>query len=211
MEQRFRIVFQGKLQAGSDPALVRRRVAAQLKASPEQLGMLFSGARIILKKNLTAVSAKTYLTRLGELGLQVELEAAPGQASALPVSRKPQTRPEADPVILQDSLPAHVLPADADRLVSTLTPLDVVHGNDGPDMNMPARSGTPQNRQATAHEAPRPHHDHRAAPVRPAEAPLLFRTSIVCGECGTRHIIEGRLLISVTPVDEPVQQDLGLR
>lgn len=36
-----------------------------------------------------------------------------------------------------------------------------------------------------------------------AKAPLLFRTTIECTACGTPHIIEGRLLVSVVPSGEP--------
>lgn len=38
--------------------------------------------------------------------------------------------------------------------------------------------------------------------VQIAKAPLLFRTTIECTACGTPHIIEGRLMISVVPSGE---------
>jgi len=41
-----------------------------------------------------------------------------------------------------------------------------------------------------------------------AKAPLLFRTTIECSECGTPHIIEGRLMVTVLPspsVEPPVK------
>lgn len=42
-----------------------------------------------------------------------------------------------------------------------------------------------------------------AQPSQIAKAPLLFRTTIECTACGTPHIIEGRLLVSVVPSGEP--------
>jgi hypothetical protein len=39
-----------------------------------------------------------------------------------------------------------------------------------------------------------------------AKAPLLFRTTIECSECGTPHIIEGRLMVTVVPsVETPAK------
>jgi hypothetical protein len=39
-----------------------------------------------------------------------------------------------------------------------------------------------------------------------AKAPLLFRTTFECSECGTPHIIEGRLMVTVVPsVETPAK------
>lgn len=210
MEPTFRIVFQGKLLAGSDPTQVRQRVGARLKASPAQLETLFSGARMILKKNLSASSAQAYLHALQALGMQVALESCPPEASRSTSSpARPETAQEVAPVILESSASAPERSPAINALANTLAPLDFAHqdtrpADRNPHESAPTHSVTPPHpRTAQPIEAP------AASP--PAEAPLLFRTRIVCTECGTRHIIEGRLMISAIPVDEPALKDPLLR
>jgi len=60
----------------------------------------------------------------------------------------------------------------------------------------PPATGLAVSVEATASPAPSP-----TEPPQPllAKAPLLFRTTIECSECGTPHIIEGRLMVTVLP------------
>lgn len=60
----------------------------------------------------------------------------------------------------------------------------------------PVASSLTVSLDTTAAPAPSP-----AEPLQPlpAKAPLLFRTTIECSECGTPHIIEGRLMVTVLP------------
>jgi len=212
MEPTFRIVFQGKLQAGLDPTQVRQLVGARLKASPAQLETLFSGARMILKKNLSASSAQAYLHALQALGMQVTLESCAAETSRptlIPV--QPEKAQEVAPVILESRASSPERSTGTDALVNTLAPLDFAHQDTRPTGRNPHGSSPTHSVTPLHPRAAQPIHQDAPATLHPAEAPLLFRTSIVCTECGTRHIIEGRLMITATPADEPAQKGPRLR
>ncbi|GAB2895775.1 hypothetical protein GCM10027046_26350 [Uliginosibacterium flavum] len=90
MDKIFRIVFQGGLREGLDPALVRQQATARLKANPAQAERIFSGERVLLKQNLDAAQAKAYQSALAQLGMLVTLEEMSPAAPAAALSAPPR-------------------------------------------------------------------------------------------------------------------------
>lgn len=284
MEAKFRVVFTGRIQDGLDPARVKQEAATRLKASPAQLDQLFSLPRVILKKSVDADYGQAYVQALHEIGMLVELEPLPEDASGstgraaetppVPDSAPPPARPmpkalsspnvpaleegkglapEENVIIPDIPAPVHVsadLPDPmADDLASSLAPLEAAYpGTAGPassiissyermqanlsraeallnashrlEVSPPATAETlPAKDSPPPHPASEPRGASQTGePAMPpagqpapqqevstpqiAQAPLLFRTTIECTTCGTPHIIEGRLLVSILPSGE---------
>jgi len=80
-----RIIFSGEVAPGFEPDAVKRQLARRMKLTPEQVEKLFSGRRIILKKDLDAASAAAYTKTLEKLGAVAAVEPPPpGRTAAEP-------------------------------------------------------------------------------------------------------------------------------
>jgi hypothetical protein len=83
-EQRFAVVFKGKIVAGADPAVVRENLARLFKINPAKVEAMFSGKPVLIKKDLDRAKAETYELALSKAGAIVELMATPAAAAAAP-------------------------------------------------------------------------------------------------------------------------------
>ncbi|WP_150302598.1 hypothetical protein [Pseudomonas saliphila] len=87
----FEIVFQGQVKAGVAPEQARLRLGQLFQAGDQQLDILFSGRRIVIKQGLDQASAEKYrqaIERAGALCLVEPMREEP-TADAPPASPAP--------------------------------------------------------------------------------------------------------------------------
>ncbi|NWB88571.1 MULTISPECIES: DUF805 domain-containing protein [Pseudomonas] len=76
-DNRFKIVFDGALQAGVDKTTAQFNLAALFKTDVASVERLFSGQPVALKRDLSAAEAESYLQALRKTGIEARLEAEP--------------------------------------------------------------------------------------------------------------------------------------
>ncbi|MEY6431159.1 hypothetical protein ABC977_01915 [Thioalkalicoccus limnaeus] len=72
-DSRFDLVFAGQLVAGVDPLVARWQLQAVFELSDEAVARLFSGHRIVIKRNVDPDTASRYQERFREAGASIEL------------------------------------------------------------------------------------------------------------------------------------------
>jgi len=92
-EQLFEVAFYGKVSEGANPAEVRAKVGKMFNADKAKLAQLFSGKRIVIKKNLDQATAAKYKTALTRAGAECEIRPMGGAAAAKP--QAPAAKPPA--------------------------------------------------------------------------------------------------------------------
>ena len=107
-DNRFKIVFDGALQAGVDKTTAQFNLAALFKTDVASVERLFSGQPVALKRDLSAAEAESYLQALRKTGIEARLEA---EAPVVELSL-------AD----IDDLPASTPPPDTTAYQSPYTP-----------------------------------------------------------------------------------------
>ena len=89
-DQLFEVAFSGQISDEADLDEVKVRVGKMFKADDAKLAQLFSGKRIVIKKNIDQATAAKYETALNSAGAQCEVnplgETAPASAAATPVA-----------------------------------------------------------------------------------------------------------------------------
>ncbi len=106
VEQKFHIVFKGKIVRGVDPAVAQNNLAKLFKLPAEKVSLLFDGSERVLKKSLPMDKANQYRSVLKKAGIKVALvqdesaadQADGGESGELTLSEPgvvlvPQTRP----------------------------------------------------------------------------------------------------------------------
>ncbi len=88
----YRIVFAGKLVAGADEASVKSSFQRLFKADARRVEALFSGRRVVIKKDVDEPTARKYAAALRKVGAQCEVEAVGEHAPRSPAREMP-TRP----------------------------------------------------------------------------------------------------------------------
>jgi hypothetical protein len=89
-EQLFEVAFSGQISDGADADEVRARLAKMFSADEAKLAQLFSGRRVIVKKNIDQATAAKYKTALNRAGAECEVAAMGGEtAPAKPASEAP--------------------------------------------------------------------------------------------------------------------------
>ncbi|MDJ0776419.1 MAG: hypothetical protein QNJ85_01065 [Gammaproteobacteria bacterium] len=88
----FEVSFAGVVRDGEDPAEVRAKVGKMFNADEAKLAQLFSGKRIIIKKNIDQATAAKYQTALTRAGAECEVRPMGGAA---PAAAEPQAAPAA--------------------------------------------------------------------------------------------------------------------
>ena len=73
-EQLFEVAFSGKLLEGADPDQVKSRVGKMFNADAAKVAQLFSGKRIVIKKNIDQATAAKYKTALNRAGADCEVK-----------------------------------------------------------------------------------------------------------------------------------------
>jgi hypothetical protein len=86
-DQLFEVAFSGQISADAKLDEVKARVAKMFNADDAKLAQLFSGKRIVIKKNIDQATAAKYKTALNRAGAECEVKAmggaaAPGSAEA---------------------------------------------------------------------------------------------------------------------------------
>jgi len=94
-DQLFEIAFSGKVSEGADPAEVKARIGKMFNADEAKLAQLFSGKRIVIKKNLDQATAAKYQTAFERAGARCEVKqmggAPAGKGQAAAAKPAPQT------------------------------------------------------------------------------------------------------------------------
>lgn len=74
MEESYRVVFYGKVGHGNSPGIVKERLTRVFKLNSERIEQMFSGARVVLQKDLPIESALKYKQTFERLGALCEIE-----------------------------------------------------------------------------------------------------------------------------------------
>jgi hypothetical protein len=93
-DQLFEVAFCGQISEGANLDEVKARVGKMFKADDAKLAQLFSGKRIVIKKNIDQATATKYQTALNRAGAECEVNPLGGAA---PVAPAAATAPVAAP------------------------------------------------------------------------------------------------------------------
>ena len=88
-DQLFEVAFSGRISDGANPDEVKARVGKMFNADEAKLAALFSGKRVVIKKNIDKATAAKYKTALNRAGAECEVSIMGGEAA------KPAAKPEA--------------------------------------------------------------------------------------------------------------------
>lgn len=94
-DELFEVAFSGQIVEGADLAQVKARVAAMFKADASKLAHLFSGKRMVIKKNIDQATANKYKSALNNAGAVCEVKSLSGDVPEKPPAPVAQT-PAAD-------------------------------------------------------------------------------------------------------------------
>ncbi|MDH3387446.1 MAG: hypothetical protein OEN02_06010 [Gammaproteobacteria bacterium] len=83
-DQLFEVAFSGVISEGANPDEVRARVGKMFNADADKLAQLFSGKRIVIKKNIDQATAAKYKTALNRAGAECEVQPTGGAAAPAP-------------------------------------------------------------------------------------------------------------------------------
>ena len=72
-ESNFEVIFQGQLLPGADGVAVRAKLAALFKIDAARVEAMFAGQRVVIKKNVDAATAETYVAALNKAGAAAEI------------------------------------------------------------------------------------------------------------------------------------------
>jgi hypothetical protein len=108
-DQLFEVAFSGQISAGEDPQEVKAKVGKIFNADDAKLAQLFSGKRIVIKKNVDQATAAKYQTALNRAGAECEISPLGGDAEA----------PQSAPVIAAET----AAPAVAAALAASAAPV----------------------------------------------------------------------------------------
>jgi hypothetical protein len=78
-DQLFEVAFSGQISEGANLEEVKARVGKMFNADDAKLAQLFSGKRIVIKKNIDQATAAKYKTALNRAGAECEV-SSPGGA-----------------------------------------------------------------------------------------------------------------------------------
>jgi len=106
-EQLFEVAFSGQVSDGADPEEVKVKVGKMFNADEGKLAQLFSGKRVVIKKNIDKATAAKYKTALDRAGAVCEVKPMGGSGAAAPAARAKKAAPP------QAGKPAAAAPAAA--------------------------------------------------------------------------------------------------
>ena len=81
-DQLFEVAFSGQISEGANLEEVKARVGKMFNADDAKLAQLFSGNRIVIKKNIDQATAAKYKTALNRAGAECEISSLGGEAAA---------------------------------------------------------------------------------------------------------------------------------
>jgi len=79
-DQLFEVAFSGQISEGANLEEVKARVGKIFNADDAKLAQLFSGKRIVIKKNIDQATAAKYQTALNRAGAECEVSSSGGAA-----------------------------------------------------------------------------------------------------------------------------------
>ncbi len=82
-DQLFEVAFSGQISEGANLEEVKARVGKMFNADEAKLAQLFSGKRIVIKKNIDQATAAKYKTALNRAGAECEISSPGGEAAAV--------------------------------------------------------------------------------------------------------------------------------
>ena len=94
-DQLFEVAFSGQISEGETLEEVKARVGKIFNADDAKLAQLFSGKRIVIKKNIDQATAAKYKTALNRAGAECEVTACGGGAPEEQAASAAPTQPAA--------------------------------------------------------------------------------------------------------------------
>lgn len=130
-EELYEVAFSGVIIEGADIEQVKAKVGAMFKADATKLAHLFSGKRVVIKKDIDEATANKYKAALTNAGAVCEVKSLSEAASPAPA---PVAKTEETPAIKSASeSPPRVFSGDAPAAPKT-DPLGIT-ANDITDVN----------------------------------------------------------------------------
>jgi len=96
-DQLFEVAFSGQISDGANLEEVKARVGKMFNADDAKLAQLFSGKRIVIKKNIDQATAAKYKAALNRAGAECEITSSAGGAAAQKPATAAPTTPAAEP------------------------------------------------------------------------------------------------------------------
>jgi hypothetical protein len=110
-DQLFEVAFSGQISEGANLEEVKARVGKIFNADEAKLAQLFSGKRIVIKKNIDQATAAKYKTALNRAGAECEVSSSGGAAPAAPTAAPTAAAAPAESTVA--STPSPAIPAES--------------------------------------------------------------------------------------------------
>lgn len=81
-DERFDVTFSGQISDGAEPQQVKARIGALFKTDGAQLEQLFSGRRVVVKRNVDAPTAAKFVAAFRSAGAEAHSEPVSSSAPA---------------------------------------------------------------------------------------------------------------------------------
>jgi len=88
-DELYEVAFAGQIKEGADLEQVKAKVGAMFKADATKLAHLFSGKRMVIKKNIDQATANKYKTALNNAGAICEIKSLNEAVAETPVVAEP--------------------------------------------------------------------------------------------------------------------------
>jgi len=95
-DELFEVAFRGEIREGENSEDVKARVGKMFKADEAKVAQLFSGKRVVIKKNVDQQTANKYQSALNKAGAECEVKSM--NPPETPVAEAPASRPVEAPV-----------------------------------------------------------------------------------------------------------------
>lgn len=105
-DQLFEVAFSGQISEGANLEEVKARVGKMFNADDAKLAQLFSGKRIVIKKNIDQATAAKYKAALNRAGAECEISSSGGGAPAQQPATAAAPTPAAEPAASAAASPA---------------------------------------------------------------------------------------------------------
>jgi len=94
-DQLFEVAFSGQISDGAEPGEVKAKVAKMFNADDAKLAQLFSGRRVVIKKNIDRATAAKYQSALNRAGAECEICSVGGApvTQSAPAAAAPASAP----------------------------------------------------------------------------------------------------------------------
>lgn len=85
-DQLYEVAFSGQISEGADIEDVKAKVGKMFNADDAKLALLFSGKRVVIKKNIDKATAAKYQSALNRAGAQCEISLPVGATAPAPAA-----------------------------------------------------------------------------------------------------------------------------